>query len=118
MGGAETGHSPYQERWGPHLSEVALLAGKSAECVGGHDVHGGAAALVEAAAVLVGGLLVARVRQRAVHSLSARAAAAPSAQAVRYRLPSKTDQNPIQLPLSPVKAAVNGAFCMFIGSAS
>ena len=69
-----------------HLSEVALFAGQRTERVGGHDMHRCAAALVEAAAVLVGGLLIPRVRQCAVHALGTRSSAAPAPQPVRYCL--------------------------------
>ena len=98
---------------GARLGQVALMVGQLQQRVRGHDVparpalasvsayprpaarlrpggrgraHGRAAARVEPAAVLVGRLLVARVGQRAVHALGARAARAPAAQPVRDRL--------------------------------
>ena len=75
-------------RKAPDLGQVACPPRQLLQGEGGHDVHGRPAALVQAAPVLVGGLLVARVRECPVHALCACAASAPAAQLVGYDLHS------------------------------
>ena len=65
-----------------YLSEIAGLAGQLFQRKCSHDVHGRPAALIQASAMLVGGLLVSWVRQCAVHALCAGASPAPPAQPV------------------------------------
>ena len=77
-----------QSQQAPDLSQVAGPPGQLLERKGRHDVHGRPTALVQAAPVLVGRLLVARVRERPVHSLCAGTASAPAAQLVGYGLRS------------------------------
>ena len=65
-----------------YLREVPCLPGQLLECKGGHDVHGRPAALIQAAPVLVGGLLVARGGESPVQSLCASDTPAPPPQPV------------------------------------
>ena len=105
-----------QPQQAPDLGQVAGPPGQLLQREGRHDMHGGPAALVQAAPVLVGRLLVARVRERPVHSLCAGAAPAPAAQLVGYALHSYTHAlDSPQWQQQPMRACAAQA-CLFVAS--